>query len=32
MLDEDMNDVTVTFTADCISTAYALVYTDAIGQ
>lgn len=28
--DEDTNDTTVTFTTDWISTAYALVYTDAV--
>lgn len=32
LADEDTNDATVTFTTDCISTAYALVYTDIIGQ
>ena len=32
LADEDADDATVTFTTDYISTAYALVYTDVIGQ
>lgn len=32
LADEDTDDATVTFTTDYISTAYALVYTDVIGQ